>query len=131
MKVRSKDEILICLIDILSKDALKHHVMDDEWEIEVDVHNEILDKGWVECLKWVLSLTKEEKNVFKENNVVRISDVNKEISDMLETKLYNPIKPAKEKKDNDKIGAEPYPKYDEEKKEYKYPNKKKNSHGIK
>ena len=96
MKVRSKDEILICLIDILSKDALKHHVMDNEWEVERGVHNEILDKGWVECLKWVLSLTKEEKNVFKENNVVRISDVNKEISDMLETKLYNPIKPAKE-----------------------------------
>ena len=92
MKVRSKDEIITCLIDILSKGEVGHD--DGVWFGGYGEGGS--DEGWVECLKWVLGLTEEEKNVFKENNVVRISDVNKEISDMLETKLYNPIKRAKE-----------------------------------
>tara|TARA_R100000234_G_scaffold70033_1_gene43006 strand:- start:313 stop:546 length:234 start_codon:yes stop_codon:yes gene_type:complete len=66
MKLRTKDEIITCLIDILSKDALKYHPMDDGWKVEKEAHDEILFKGWVECLKWVLGLTEEEKKVFVE-----------------------------------------------------------------
>ena len=60
MKVRSKDEIIICLIDILSDD-----LNDSSWTQTDNDRN----KGWVECLKWVLGLTKEERNVFKATEV--------------------------------------------------------------
>ena len=61
MKVKSKDEIITCLIDILSKDAIKYHPMDDGWKVEKEVHDEILDKGWIEALKWVLGLHSENE----------------------------------------------------------------------
>ena len=66
MKLKNKDQIITCLIEILSKDALKHYPMDDGWKVEREVHDEILDKGWVECLKWILGLTPEEQEVFVE-----------------------------------------------------------------
>ena len=54
MKVRPKDEIIKCLIDILQI------VHDKEHEIN-DYNN---NEGWIECLKWVLQL--DDKEVFTE-----------------------------------------------------------------
>tara|TARA_R110002020_G_scaffold159319_1_gene343032 strand:- start:778 stop:975 length:198 start_codon:yes stop_codon:yes gene_type:complete len=57
MKVKSKDEIITCLIDMLSTPIDMH-----KGSLQQDyIHN-----GWIEALKWVLGLTEEEKNVFKE-----------------------------------------------------------------
>ena len=61
MKVKSKDEIITCLIDILSKDAPKYHPMDDGWKVEKEIYDEILNKGWVKCLKWILGLHTENE----------------------------------------------------------------------
>ena len=56
MKLRTKDEIITCLIDMLSKP------IDEEGTWKEDyIHN-----GWIEALKWVLGLTEEEKEVFVE-----------------------------------------------------------------
>tara|TARA_R100001530_G_C4208951_1_gene126872 strand:+ start:320 stop:508 length:189 start_codon:yes stop_codon:yes gene_type:complete len=54
MKVKSKDEIITCLIDILSN------------PVPEEQRDYLIDAGWIESLKWVLGLTEEEKNVFKE-----------------------------------------------------------------
>jgi len=55
MKLRNKDQIITCLIDILSDD-----LNDSSWTQTDSDKN----RGWVECLKWVLSLTDEEQEVF-------------------------------------------------------------------
>ena len=70
MKVKSKDEIITCLIDILSKDAIKYHPMDDGWKVEKEVHDEILDKGWVECLKWVVGLNSQKMYTEGKNTLI-------------------------------------------------------------
>ena len=54
MKVKSKDEIITSLIDILSN------------PVPEEQRDYLIDAGWIESLKWVLGLTEEEKNVFKE-----------------------------------------------------------------
>ena len=54
MKLRTKDEIITCLIQILS-----NHLPEEQRDY-------LIDNGWIEALKWVLGLTEEEKNVFKE-----------------------------------------------------------------
>ena len=62
MKVRSKDEIIKCLIDILSE------TIPEEQKLvhEDNAKTYYTDIGWVECLKWVLQLSEEEKEVFVE-----------------------------------------------------------------
>tara|TARA_R110002020_G_scaffold100629_5_gene237755 strand:+ start:1251 stop:1430 length:180 start_codon:yes stop_codon:yes gene_type:complete len=57
MKVKSKDEIITCLIDMLSQNDERRS------------SSYLTYKGWIESLKWVLGLTKEERNVFKETEV--------------------------------------------------------------
>ena len=32
-------------------------------------------KGWIEALKWVLGLTEEEKNVFKDSEIISAIDL--------------------------------------------------------
>tara|TARA_R110002020_G_scaffold205253_3_gene409795 strand:+ start:825 stop:1022 length:198 start_codon:yes stop_codon:yes gene_type:complete len=58
MKVQPKDDIIKCLIDMLQY----NHEKNEECLKECYMH-----EGWIEALKWVLGLTKEEKNVFKEH----------------------------------------------------------------
>ena len=55
MKLRTKDQIITCLIDMLSTP------LDKEGSLQQDyIHD-----GWIEALKWVLGLSEEEKKVFK------------------------------------------------------------------
>lgn len=55
MKLRTKDEIITCLIDSLSQDVEN-----------TEIHEDYIHDGWIEALKWVLGLSEEEKKVFKE-----------------------------------------------------------------
>jgi hypothetical protein len=54
MKLRTKDEIISCLIDSLSVPVGDYNV-----------HESYIHDGWIEALKWVLGLSEEEKKVFK------------------------------------------------------------------
>ena len=65
MKLKNKDQIITCLIDILSKG------LDEYSSLEVDAIND----GWIEALKWVLGLTEEEKNVFKDSEIREAIDL--------------------------------------------------------
>ena len=56
MKLRTKDEIITCLIDSLSVDTNKGISLDEGY----------IHEGWIEALKWVLGLSDEEKKVFIE-----------------------------------------------------------------
>jgi len=56
MKLRTKDEIITCLIDSLSVDTNKEIGLDEGY----------IHEGWIEALKWVLGLSDEEKKVFIE-----------------------------------------------------------------
>ena len=53
MKLRTKDEIITCLIDSLSQDVEN-----------TEIHEDYIHDGWIEALKWVLGLTDEEQKVF-------------------------------------------------------------------
>ena len=53
MKLRTKDEIISCLIDSLSVPVGDYNV-----------HESYIHDGWIEALKWVLGLTDEEQKVF-------------------------------------------------------------------
>ena len=55
MKLRTKDEIITCLIDSLSQNLEN-----------TEIHEDYIHDGWIEALKWVLGLTDEEQKVFKE-----------------------------------------------------------------
>ena len=55
MKLRTKDEIITCLIDSLSQSPNSGHI-----------HDDYIHDGWIEALKWVLGLSDEEKKVFIE-----------------------------------------------------------------
>ena len=55
MKIRTKDEIIPCLIDSLSQNLEN-----------TEIHEDYIHDGWIEALKWVLGLTDEEQKVFKE-----------------------------------------------------------------
>ena len=54
MKLRTKDEIIKCLIEMLSL------------EVNDNLKYRAIEQGWIEALKWVLGLSEEEKKVFKE-----------------------------------------------------------------
>ena len=53
MKLRTKDEIITCLIDSLSQNLEN-----------TEIHEDYIHDGWIEALKWVLGLTDEEQKVF-------------------------------------------------------------------
>ena len=55
MKLRTKDEIITCLIDSLSHSPNSGQI-----------HEDYIHDGWIEALKWVLGLSEEERKVFKE-----------------------------------------------------------------
>ena len=48
MKLKNKDQIITCLIQILSN------------PIPEEQRDYLIDVGWIEALKWVLGLTEEE-----------------------------------------------------------------------
>jgi len=52
MKLKTKDEIITCLIDILSDD-----LNNSSW---TQTDNDI-NKGWVEALKWVVGLNSKNE----------------------------------------------------------------------
>jgi len=56
MKLKNKDQIITCLIDMLSIPINKAGSLQEDY-----IHD-----GWIEALKWVLGLTDEEKEVFIE-----------------------------------------------------------------
>ena len=94
MKVKLKDEIIKCLIDILSE------TIPEEQKLvhEDNAKTYYTDKGWVECLNWVLGLTEEEKSVFKysEEDIISAVDIavgddgrrSKEVIEILKTEVY-------------------------------------------
>tara|TARA_R100000234_G_scaffold87918_1_gene56439 strand:+ start:150 stop:353 length:204 start_codon:yes stop_codon:yes gene_type:complete len=49
MKLKTKDEIITCLVDILSNNVSEYD------------KGYLVDKGWIEALKWVLGLHSENK----------------------------------------------------------------------
>ena len=53
MKLRTKDEIITCLIDSLSQDVEN-----------TEIHEDYIHDGWIEALKWVLGLNDENREVF-------------------------------------------------------------------
>ena len=63
MKLRTKDEIITCLIDSLSQND------------EPSSSHYLTHKGWIEALKWVLGLSEEEKNVFKDSEIISAVDL--------------------------------------------------------
>ena len=94
MKVRSKDEIIKCLIDILSET-----IPEDQGLVQEDeMKTYYTDKGWIESLMWTLGLTEEEKSVFKysEEDIVSAVDIavgddgrrSKEVIEILKTEVY-------------------------------------------
>ena len=56
MKLKNKDQIITCLIDMLSIPIDQRGPLQQDY-----IHD-----GWIEALKWVLGLTDEEKEVFIE-----------------------------------------------------------------
>ena len=59
MKLQSKDEIIKKLITDLEKDG--------EWIlIAEDQKEHLINKGWIEALKWVLGLNDEKQKVYNE-----------------------------------------------------------------
>jgi len=94
MKVRSKDEIIKCLIDILSET-----IPEDQGLVQEDeMKTYYTDKGWIESLMWTLGLTEEEKSVFKysEEDIISAVDIavgddgrrSKEVIEILKTEVY-------------------------------------------
>ena len=94
MKVRSKEEIIKCLIDILSET-----IPEDQGLVQEDeMKTYYTDKGWIESLMWTLGLTEEEKSVFKysEEDIVSAVDIavgddgrrSKEVIEILKTEVY-------------------------------------------
>ena len=59
MKLQSKDEIIKKLITDLEKDG--------EWIlIAEDQKEHLINKGWIEALKWVLGLNDEKQEVYNQ-----------------------------------------------------------------
>ena len=58
MKVKTKDEIITCLIDMLSL------------EINDNLKYRAIEQGWIEALKWVLGLINEEVSTKEKNTLV-------------------------------------------------------------
>ena len=60
MKLKTKDEIITCLIEMLSL------------EVNDNLKYRAIEQGWIEALKWVLGLSEDEKKVFKERETNEI-----------------------------------------------------------
>ena len=81
MKLKNKDQIITCLIDMLSQNDERRS------------SSYLTYKGWIEALKWVLGLTEEEKNVFKDSEIISAVDLaigddgtrSKEVIEILES----------------------------------------------
>tara|TARA_R100000655_G_C2897842_1_gene178284 strand:- start:202 stop:432 length:231 start_codon:yes stop_codon:yes gene_type:complete len=59
MKLQTKDEIIRKLIIDLEKDG--------EWIITAEDQKEyLINKGWIEALKWVLGLNDKKQEIFNE-----------------------------------------------------------------
>jgi len=58
MKLKTKDEIITCLVDILSNNVSEYD------------KGYLIDKGWIEALKWVLGLTKEKVYTEGKNTLI-------------------------------------------------------------
>ncbi len=58
MKLKTKDEIITCLVDILSNNVSEYD------------KGYLIDKGWIEALKWVLGLTKEKVYTKGKNTLI-------------------------------------------------------------
>ena len=58
MKLRTKDEIITCLIQILSN------------PLPEEQRDYLIDAGWIEALKWVLGLINEEVFTKGKNTLV-------------------------------------------------------------
>tara|TARA_R100001443_G_scaffold89873_1_gene96406 strand:- start:1391 stop:1600 length:210 start_codon:yes stop_codon:yes gene_type:complete len=59
MKLQSKDEIIKKLITDLEKDG--------EWILTTEDQKEyLINKGWIEALKWVLGLNDKKQEVYNE-----------------------------------------------------------------
>tara|TARA_R110002050_G_scaffold42093_1_gene101689 strand:- start:168 stop:377 length:210 start_codon:yes stop_codon:yes gene_type:complete len=59
MKLQTKDEIIRKLIIDLEKDG--------EWILTAEDQKEyLINKGWIEALKWVLGLNDEKQKVYNE-----------------------------------------------------------------
>ena len=54
MKLKTKDEIITCLIQILSNPISEYD------------KGYLVDKGWIEALKWVLGLNDRKQEIFNE-----------------------------------------------------------------
>ena len=66
MKLRTKDEIITCLIQILSN------------PVPVEQRDYLIDEGWIEALKWALQLNDEE--VFTEGkNTLIVKNEQKDV----------------------------------------------------
>ena len=97
MKVRSKDEIIKCLIDILSETIPEEQRLVEVWEGD-SMRTYYIDTGWIESLMWTLGLTEEEKSVFKysEEDIISAVDIavgddgrrSKEVIEILKTEVY-------------------------------------------
>jgi hypothetical protein len=61
MKLKTKDEIITCLIDILSDD-----LNNSSW---TQTDNDI-NKGWVEALKWVVGLNNQKVYTEGKNTLI-------------------------------------------------------------
>ena len=63
MKVKTKDEIIKKLITDLEKDG--------EWILTAEDQKEyLINKGWIESLKWVLGINNEEVSNEGKNTLV-------------------------------------------------------------
>ena len=58
MKLKTKDEIITCLVDILSNNVSEYD------------KGYLVDKGWIEALKWVLGLTEEKVYTEGKNTLI-------------------------------------------------------------
>jgi len=66
MKLRTKDEIITCLIQILSN------------PVPVEQRDYLIDEGWIEALKWALQL--DDKEVFTEGkNTLVVKNEQKDV----------------------------------------------------
>ena len=58
MKLKNKDQIITCLIQILSNPISEYD------------KGYLVDKGWIEALKWVLGLTEEKVYTEGKNTLI-------------------------------------------------------------
>ena len=58
MKLKTKDEIITCLIQILSN------------PVPVEQRDYLIDEGWIEALKWALQLHQDEVFTEGKNTLV-------------------------------------------------------------